>query len=65
MSNQDRFPEVCGWFGIRKVVMRRTMEKIKGMEAKGEPVTNQKFGQVIKAEWDRAKKEQKTVCVGL
>ncbi len=62
MSNQDRFPEVCGWFGVRKVVMKRTMEKIKDMEARREPVTNEKFGRVIKGEWDKVKQEQKTVC---
>lgn len=65
MGDQDRFPEVCGWFGVRKVVMGRTMDKIKSLEAEGKPVTNEKFAEIIKGEWDKAKKEQKTVCKGL
>lgn len=64
MPDQDRFPEVCGWFGVRKIVMKATMKQIKQLEAEGVPVTNRKFGQIIKDEWGKAKKEQERICPG-
>ena len=64
MPDRDQFPEICGWFGVRKIVMGNTMKQIKQMEAQGVPVTNKKFGEIIKAEWDKAKKEQERICSG-
>lgn len=62
MPNQNELPNVCSFFGVRKIVMGNTMKRVKEMEAKGEFVTNRVFGRVIKDEWDKAKKEQERVC---
>lgn len=62
MPDQDKFPEVCGWFGVRRIVMRKTMKEVKRLESEGIPVTSKKFSQIIKGHWADAKKEQEEIC---
>lgn len=64
MPDQDKFPEVCGWFGVRRVVMRGAMKQIKKLESEGVPVTSQKFSEIMKKEWEDVKKQQREICPG-
>lgn len=56
MPDRNQFPEVCGWFGVRRIVMRNTMEEVKRLESEGTPVTSKKFSEIIKGQWVDAKK---------
>lgn len=64
MPDRDEMPNVCSFFGIRKIVMGNTMKKVKEMESRGDFVTNKVFGNVIRDEWKKAIKEQKRICPG-
>jgi len=62
MSGQEKFPEVCGWFGARRIAMRGAMAEVKRLEGCGIPVTNKKFGRILSGEWDKVKDQQGKIC---
>ena len=58
----DEFPPICDFFAVRKKIMRSAMEEIKRLHERGEPVSNKKFGEIIRKKWQEIKEEQKKVC---
>ena len=65
MNDENRrIPLVCDFWSVRKRVMKNAMRKVKDLHEKGEPVTNEKFGKIIKGEWSKVKEEQEKVCRG-
>jgi len=57
-----KFPEVCGFFGARKVIMSNAMQKIRDTEAAGKPVSNAMFGKFVKEEWKSVLERHKKEC---
>ena len=47
--------EVYGFRSIRRAVMDRTWDRMDEMEASGQVVTDQMFGNILQNEWDRAR----------
>jgi len=54
--------EICSIRGIRRYVMKRTWQKIKEAEDRGEIVTHADFGRIIREAWKEAKEEAEKVC---
>jgi len=55
-------PEICSIRGIRRYVMQKVWKKVQKAEARGELVTLDDFGRLIREAWKEAKEEYSKVC---
>jgi len=60
--SQGKIPEVCTIRGIRRYVMQKVWKRIQEAEAKGEIITLDDFGRLIREAWREAKEEYARVC---